>query len=286
VIVATVTDPAEFLERAAGLLEDEARHNLMRGVVRTLVRSPEVFPDYRLYLVERDGAPVAAASITAPFNLVLADTDDETAVAELVSVAAEDPGIPGVFGNRPTVTRFVDAWETITGRVATLQMEQGVFRLDAVHTVERPPGAFRPAAAEDLGLLVEWMLGFMAEALPHETTDLEGRAHRWAERHIAGGEAAGAMLWDLDGTVVSLSGHGHPTGSGIRIGPVYTPPEHRGNGYATALVADQSQWLLDNGFDACFLFTDLANPTSNRIYERIGYRQVAEAASYGFDEAG
>ncbi len=82
---------------------------------------------------------------------------------------------------------------------------------------------------------------------------------------------------------MALSGYGHPTGAGIRIGMVYTPPEHRGNGYATALVADQSQWLLDNGYDACFLFTDLANPTSNRIYERIGYRQVAEAASYGFD---
>ena len=63
---------------------------------------------------------------------------------------------------------------------------------------------------------------------------------------------------------------------------MYTPPQHRGNGYASALVAAQSQWLLDNGYEFCFLYTDLANPTSNAIYERIGYSQVAEAGMYSF----
>lgn len=89
-------------------------------------------------------------------------------------------------------------------------------------------------------------------------------------------------LWEDAGRVVAWSGHGNPTGRGIRIGPVYTPPELRGNGYATGLVAAQSRWLIEHGYDFCFLYTDLGNPTSNAIYERIGYRQVAEAAKYEF----
>ena len=79
-----------------------------------------------------------------------------------------------------------------------------------------------------------------------------------------------------------MSGFGGPTPSGIRIGPVYTPPRHRRRGYATTLVADQSAWLLERGYRVCFLYTDLANPTSNRIYEEIGYVSVGDSADYRF----
>jgi predicted GNAT family acetyltransferase len=95
--------------------------------------------------------------------------------------------------------------------------------------------------------------------------------------------ASGLWVWEVDGAVVSMSGYGGPTPSGARIGPVYTPPELRGQGYATALVAAQTRWLLDHGRRFCFLFTDLGNPTSNRIYELIGYHRIADAAHYRFD---
>ena len=90
-----------------------------------------------------------------------------------------------------------------------------------------------------------------------------------------------------EGEVVSICGYGSPTPNGVRIGPVYTPPELRGHGYATALTAELSQRLLDGrlyegGRRFCFLYTDLANPTSNAIYERIGYRRIAEAAEVVF----
>ena len=87
------------------------------------------------------------------------------------------------------------------------------------------------------------------------------------------------------GRVVSVSGWGGPTPNGIRVGPVYTPPELRGRGYATALVAELSQTLLDGGRSFVFLYTDLANPTSNAIYERIGYVRVAESAMIEFRPA-
>ena len=100
--------------------------------------------------------------------------------------------------------------------------------------------------------------------------------------HRLGAGDGGFPLWEDGGAVVSASGWGGPTPNGIRIGPVYTPPELRGRGYATALVAELSQTLLDEGRRFCFLFTDLANPTSNAIYERIGYVRVCEAAMISF----
>jgi predicted GNAT family acetyltransferase len=76
---------------------------------------------------------------------------------------------------------------------------------------------------------------------------------------------------------------GRVTPNGIRIGPVYTPPEHRRHGYASAVTAGLSSRLLESR-RFCFLYTDLANPTSNKIYEQIGYRRVCEAASIAFDQ--
>jgi len=96
------------------------------------------------------------------------------------------------------------------------------------------------------------------------------------------GRGGGYRLWDDDGEPVSMSGHRDVPGVGSRIGPVYTPPEHRRRGYATALVAEQSAARLALGDPACFLYTDLANPTSNAIYARIGYVKVCEAVEYAF----
>lgn len=92
----------------------------------------------------------------------------------------------------------------------------------------------------------------------------------------------GYWLWVDHREVVSLSGHGGPTGTGIRIGPIFAPRRIRGHGYASSLVAHQSHALLDNGYRFCFLHTDLDNPTSNEIYQRIGYHQVAESTMYRF----
>ena len=89
------------------------------------------------------------------------------------------------------------------------------------------------------------------------------------------------LVWDDDGPV-SLAAYGNPTPSGTRVGPVYTPPEHRGRGYATSLVAELTAERLAAGLAFCFLFTDLANPTSNAIYARIGYEPVADWDQWSF----
>jgi predicted GNAT family acetyltransferase len=90
------------------------------------------------------------------------------------------------------------------------------------------------------------------------------------------------VLWD-DGEPVSLCGYGGRTPHGNRIGPVYTPPELRGRGYGSAVTAHATKEQLDAGRDYCFLYTDLANPTSNKIYMNIGYEFVCDSAEYAFE---
>ncbi|MEA2002997.1 MAG: GNAT family N-acetyltransferase [Actinomycetota bacterium] len=281
----SIADPRVFRDQTAGLLADEARHNLMRGVLHTLIWSPDVYPDYRLFVVAEGGSALAAATITDPYNLLVADAADDGAVALLATAIVEDGvSVPGIIGNIPTVDVFVGAWESITGVRPDLQMRQGVFALSRVESAGPTTGSARVAIPGDHDLILEWMTDFVHEAIPHETAN-EERFSQMIDRRLIGDTPGAYWLWALDGVPVSLSGHGMPTGSGIRIGPVYTPPEFRGNGYASALVAAESRWLLENDYNLCFLYTDLANPTSNAIYERIGYRQIAEAASYGLESS-
>ena len=139
------------------------------------------------------------------------------------------------------------------------------------------PGTMRTAEPSDHGLLVEWLMAFWGEVHgDHNAVNAPRVADRWLrspERTM--------YLWEHSGTV-SMCGVSGRTPNGIRIGPVYTPPEHRGRGYASSCVAAASQLQLDRGRRFCFLFTDLANPTSNHIYQAIGYRPVCDVDEYHF----
>ncbi len=281
----SLDDPAGFLERAAQLLADEARHNLMLGICHTLIRSPGVYEEFELFLLSGDDGPAAAAIMTPPYNLIIADFGSPRIAGKICDgLIRAEISFPGVIGNRPTIDHFVGAWTERTGERFRLSMEQGVFALTAVAEDEPAPGEPRTADLRDSALVAEWMTAFQTEALPDEPIDLE-RLRQAIDRRLRGETPGAFWLWEVDGSAVSLTGHGNPTGRGVRIGPVYTPPGLRGNGYATALVSAQSQWLLDNGYEFCFLYTDLANPTSNAIYERIGYRQIAESAVYLSDNS-
>ncbi len=146
-------------------------------------------------------------------------------------------------------------------------------------------GSARVATADDRELALRWWIAFGDEVL-HEGGPGRDGAEATLDHRLSS-PSAGILLWENAGELVSLAAWGGPTPNGIRIGPVYTPPELRGHGYATALSAELSQQLLDGrlfegGRRFCFLYTDLANPTANAIYERIGYRRVAESAEIVF----
>jgi predicted GNAT family acetyltransferase len=168
----------------------------------------------------------------------------------------------------------------MTGTGFETRVSEGVYELTRIRDVPRPSGATRVATPEDRPLLLEWNRAFLLEALPEPEKEL-GHVEEIVDRLFSSDEV-GTWLWELEGMPVSLAGFSGRTTTGTRVGPVYTPPEHRRRGYASALVADLSSFLLAEGNRACFLYTDLANPTSNSIYTKIGYERVCDAAMIHF----
>jgi predicted GNAT family acetyltransferase len=278
-------DAASFLAEAGPLLlADEARHNLILGIAGTIRDAPDRFPLRSLWLVRDGGEVVAAALRTPPYNLVLARPRSAPALAALAEAVAGEE-IPGVTGTEPEVHEFAALWSRLSGAAGRVNMRQGVYAIGQVEPPPEVPGSARVGTEDDYELALRWWIAFGEEVL-HEG----GPGREDAEqnvRHKLSSMTGGFLLWEDGGEPVSLAGWSGPTPNGIRIGPVYTPPELRGRGYATALTAELSQRLLDGrlfegGRRFCFLYTDLANPTSNAIYERIGYRLVAEAAEVVF----
>jgi predicted GNAT family acetyltransferase len=279
--VVQLSDPNEFLERAARLLlADEARHNLILGLAGTLRDQPARYPEFRLWVVEDAGRVVAAALRTPPHRLVLAQP--ETAAA-LPALAEGLDDLPGVVGGAPEAREFADAWTAKTGAVAQVDSEQGVYALDRLERARAADGAHRRAGERDRELLLDWLGAFSTEALGEEADDAE--LQRMIDLRVTGDRDYGFVLWEDEGRPVSVTGFGSPTPTGIRIGPVYTPPELRGHGYASALVAEVSQAQLGAGRRFCFLYTDLANPTSNRIYVDLGYKRVCDSLQLSFHPA-
>ncbi len=272
-------DVGEFLDAAGDFLgEREAEHNLIFGICSSLRTTPGMYagPPY-LAAVTDGGRVVAAALQTRPHRLILSEIDDPRAIDHLVADSRQR-GLSGVLGPSEHARAFADAWTATGGPPARLAVSERIYRLTAVRPPRPVPGGVRVATPEDRDLVVAWTEGFILDAFGEaDPAEVESTADRW----MSGSERT-LYLW-IDGEATSLAGVGGPTPNGIRIGPVYTPPEARRRGYASALVAAVSQAELDAGRRFCFLFTDLANPTSNHIYQEIGYDPVRDVDAYTFD---
>jgi uncharacterized protein len=265
---------------AAGefLVAREAEHNLILGVCSNLLATPEAYaaPPY-LATVRAEDRIVAVALQTPPFQLVLSEIDDPAAIPVLADDLI-DREIPGAVGPVEHVRAFMEERVARGAPPARLTTSERIFRLTAVTQPAPAPGRMRVAEPSDRDLVAAWLRAFMIEALEdEEPEDIKGVTDRWIARR-----GRTLQLWE-DGEVVSLAGVGSETPNGVRIGPVYTPPEARGRGYASALVATASQERLDAGKRFCFLFTDLANPTSNHIYQTIGYEPVRDVDMWRHD---
>jgi uncharacterized protein len=276
------SDPSEFLAAASPLLlHDEARHNLILGLAGTLRDQPDRYDEFRLWLVERSGDIVAAALQTPPHNLVLAEPSNVSALDALADAIAQDGfDLPGVVAAIPEVDRFADSWETRTRATRVRRVSQRIYRLTKLRAPDDVPGTARVATAADVSLLVDWVEAFADEAL-QRAPGPDSETERIVTSRLRGRES-GFMLWEDSGPV-SLAGWGGPTPNGIRVGPVYTPPDKRARGYGSAVTAAVSEMQLSRGRQFCFLYTDLDNPTSNSIYMRIGYEPVCDSVEYAFE---
>jgi predicted GNAT family acetyltransferase len=275
---------ADDFERLAFdfLAAREAEHNLLFGIVAGVKSGAYAEPPY--FAVVRDGDRVLAAALrTPPFRFVLSSIDDVAALPLLVEDALGIwPDLPGVLGPKAGAKRFAELWQARTGSSVWLYTAERVFRLTAVRPPRPVAGRARLAEPGDKAIIVDWLIAFGAEALREQGDRVN--AGIAADRSIARVGGRSTWLWD-DGRPVSLTGTAAVTPHGSRVGPVYTPPELRGRGYASALVAAASQQQLTDGRTYCFLFTDLANPTSNKIYQAIGYEPVCDVDEYRFEGA-
>ncbi|TLN23844.1 GNAT family N-acetyltransferase, partial [bacterium] len=177
----------------------------------------------------------------------------------------------------PTSEQFATLWAQRTGCRFQVTRRERTFELRSVIPPLPLPGLLRPAAETDLPLLAEWTRAFSIEALHEDLSPedaLEMTATRIEDRLL--------FVWDAGGAV-SMAATTRPTIHGITVSLVYTPSRQRGRGYASNCVAALSQRMLDEGYQFCTLFTDLANPISNHIYQQIGYRPIADFNEYHFE---
>jgi len=272
-----------FLASAGDFLgAREAEHNLILGLTSRLEREPLMYGEPAYFAVAEDeGRVVGAAMRTPPHNLILSEIQEDAAVGLFVGDASEAfDALPGVTGPKGRTAQFANAWRAATGATPRLEIAQRIFAADHVDEPRPTTGAMRNyEPADDRELAIRWMDEFVAEAIPENAAHPESSAE-FVDRRDDDPEA-GLVVWE-DERPVSMAGFGGRTPNGIRVGPVYTPPDLRGRGFASALTAALTQRLLDTGLRFCFLYTDLANPTSNSIYQQIGYRAVADSDLWTF----
>jgi hypothetical protein len=268
-----------FLAIAGDFLEArEAEHNLILGISSQLASDPTAFdyPPYLATVVDGDRV-VAAALETPPWRVVLSMFDDDAA-ADLLTADLATSGLPGAVGPAAAAAAFAAAWERQTGQSTRLGRHERAFRLRRVIPPRSAPGRMLPMSEADRDIVIRWAQAFNEEAqtgAPDQ--DWARMADRWLRRL-----GRTLYLWHDEGRPVSMAGAGGLTPHGIRVGPVYTPPDLRGRGYASNLVAGVSQAQLDAGRTFVFLFTDLGNPTANKIYQAIGYEPVIDMDEYEF----
>jgi predicted GNAT family acetyltransferase len=193
-----------------------------------------------------------------------------------------DIALKGVNGTQEASVQFASEWSNLTGAMVEIAMRQGIHELRVVEAPDPGEGKMGLATEVDRVEIESFIAGFLADTDP-TCSDPADEARHIAERFLA---TTGLYLWrNGEEQAVSIAAQVRESKNGASISLVYTPPEHRGRGYATRLVAGLSQQILDGGKTMCNLYTNLANPTSNAIYHRIGYRKIAENWAHRFEPA-
>lgn len=264
----------EFLDATEPfLLGNEVENSLILGIAREVAADASGLAIAPYFAVARDDHGIAVAALrTLRTKIGITRARCLEALPALAAdVCAAAPTLLGVLGPEPSVRVFADELAALRGARVARTASQRIFELRAViPPASPPPGELRPARAEESSLLAGWIAGFLTEA--GETGD----ARRMVGERLERGQL---FVWD-DGVPRTMAAWAGKTPNGVRVNFVYTPPEQRGRGYASACVAALSQRLLDEGNAFCCLYTDLSNPVSNSIYQKIGYRPVSDAGFY------
>ena len=257
------------------LMRAEAENNLILGIAAGLAKDPSQAKDAPYFVAaSTEHGVVGCAVRSPPYPLAITRCTDSIALDLIVNdVIARYPDLQQVGGPEPTVSQFGKLWAGSNGRTSRRVRSMRIYEIRRPPAnVQRPSGRMRAIVETDLELVTSWLAAFVNElgvAEPRPPAEI-------ARTRLA---AADLYVWDDNGAV-SMVGFGGKTPNGIRVNFVYTPEATRRRGYATACVAALTQMLMDRGNRYCALYTDLANPTSNAIYQRIGYEPLCDAAEY------
>ncbi len=275
--VEVVDDAREFLERAAPLV---ARDPISTNVIATVTANydptdPTVAGPARWALVSDGGDPLGAAMLTPPWNLFLSALPAGAAadIADVLTAAGIE--LPGVAGAADAVREFVDRWATIHHVQSRLDRRQRAFVLDELLEPGSLDGFARLVRPGEAPLLAAWWQRFHDEAVPRDP------ALDWSEVATTQIERGGVWCWCVGDTPVSFAAANH-MGDLARIGPVYTPPDRRGRGFAAAATAAAVRDALTQGAHHVMLYADVENPTSNALYLRLGFIVHHDAEQYAF----
>ena len=289
--------PADFLDAAGGLLAaDPVLGSVIASVTERTAREladgrdswAEVqAPFERWWVVVRDeaGTPVSATMRTAPFQphpTFSLPMPDEAAVLLAAAVHERGEVLHGCNGALPGVRVLAEETARLHGGTVAVDKHTRLWEATTVEVPAAPEGTLRLATEADAELVLEWFTAFHAEADEQagREPDPASGEHNTIDSVLVRIREGVEWLWELPGgEVAHLSGASLPSYGVSRIGPVFTPKEHRGRGIASYVVGELTRRGLDAGHRMC-LFTDQANPTSNKIYEALGYRPVVDMAEH------
>ena len=271
------TDAAVFAERVRPVIDASPGFTSVLATNLDHALHGSGFPGH-WFLIQDGEQPVGAAMYTPPYDLFLTPVPDAeaatTALAETVARAGLAPS--GVYGPVAVVKAFLAAWRRRTGQ------DGRIIGTDRLYEIDSPPagpdvtGAARPVTEADLELAAAWLHEFEVEVEHGPVTDDPQRIVR---RRLARGHL---LLWVSDDEPVSMAAISRPIAGAARIGAVFTPKEHRGKGFGSAVTAAATRQGFADGAERCLLYADLANPTSNHIYQAIGFRPVGDSARLTF----
>jgi len=271
----------EFLSYVGYLfVSNEARYSLIHGLAKRLVDNPHYYgkDDPWFCTVSDDGAILAAAMRTPPYRVILAHfcgNPVDIAGVLVESIVKLSRVIPGTTGDLKLADEFARQWCSQLGVHIEDVMVERIYKMERLNEIMLAPGSMRLASVEEKELLAKWHHLFYQDVYAASSRNVP-------ENDITPAiESKSVYLWE-DGAPVSMAIKTRPTENGISIGGVYTPPQFRQRGYATSCVAILCKELLHSGYKFCSLYTNLANPISNSIYQNIGFKEVCDSAEYSF----
>ncbi|MDY0126137.1 MAG: GNAT family N-acetyltransferase [Anaerolineaceae bacterium] len=276
------SDARAFVDRTLpDLSRDETRNNLILGLALRLKEDPHAYTEQDPLMAvvsDESGKNLAMAIMTPPFPMIIQSEPLHLEALETLADALLKNGwyLPGVNGVSEVSDSFAQIWESKTEQNVRLLMSLRAYELRKIAELEYPSGGMRIAEEKDAQKVAE-----MHNAMRQELVAQPGNAAT-VESALKTIRQQRTFFWVVDGEVVSITNAVRPQIKGICISGVYTPPEFRRKGYARALVAEVSKEMLSRGFELTNLFTDLANPTSNKIYQEVGYKAVCDYCQYSF----